>query len=328
MKKAFMQAIAMVLTLVLLLSGCGKAAGTGSSEAVTVPDSSSNSPYPMAFDNYGRAVTVSAKPQKVLTLGPNCTELFIALGLTDYIVGSSLRNHSRGPLPEYAADYAKIPELNYGSATREAVISSGADFIYGIDWEFGGDGLDIDELARYGITTYVNSAKTLEQQYQEILDIGKIFCVEDKAEAFVTDQKARIEAVRDKIKGAKAPKVLVFDSGSSGVFTCSGINFESLLIGLAGGKNLFDDLTEKEWVTVSYEEVLAREPDIIVIHDYDAPSVEEKIAEIKANDTIAQLDCVKNERFVTIELESVLPGNRMAYTVEKLAKGFYPDLFK
>ena len=34
-------------------------------------------------------------------------------------------------------------------------------------------------------------------------------------------------------------------------------------------------------VTVSYEEVLARNPDVILIHDYDSPSVEEKIAEIK-----------------------------------------------
>ena len=31
----------------------------------------------------------------------------------------------------------------------------------------------------------------------------------------------------------------------------------------------------------SYEEVLKRNPDIIIIHDYDSPSVEEKIAEIK-----------------------------------------------
>ena len=66
---------------------------------------------------------------------------------------------------------------------------------------------------------------------------------------------------------------------------------------------------------------------MILIHDYDSPSVEEKIAEIKANKVLSQLDCVKNERFVIIDLESVLPGNRMAYAVELLAKGLYPNKF-
>lgn len=279
--------------------------------------------YPMTFDNYGREVTVTRKPEKVLTLGPNCTELFVALGLGDYVVGRSLINHSRGPLEEYADDVNAIPELNYGSATREAIITSGADFIYALDWEIGEQGCNIEEVAEYGMTVYVNGAATLEQQYQEILDIGKIFGVEEKAEAYVADQKSRIQAVQDKIAGQEPVEVLVYDSGNDGVFTCSGTNFESLLIELAGGKNLFADLDEKQWITVSYEEVLARNPDIILIHDYDSPSVEEKIQEIKTNPTLSQLDCVKNERFATITLESVLAGNRMAYAVESLAEEFY-----
>ncbi|ROR25302.1 iron complex transport system substrate-binding protein [Mobilisporobacter senegalensis] len=326
-------AISIILMLTLTLSACGSTAPSAQKTPdSSVTETSQNSSkeegeYPMTFNNYGREVVINTKPQKVLTLGPNCTELFVALGLTDHIVGNSLKNHSRGPLPEYAKEFEKIPELNYGSATREAVISSGADFIYGLDWEFGGDSLNTDELETYGISTYMNSATSMEEIYQEILDIGQIFGVTDKAQAYVEDQKARISAVQEKIEGKEAPKVLIYDSGNDGVFTCSGVNFESLLIGMAGGENLFGDLTEKAWITVSYEEVLAREPDVIVIHDYDSPSVEEKIAEIKGNDMFAQLDCVKNERFVTIELESVLPGNRMAYTVEKLAKGFYPDLF-
>jgi iron complex transport system substrate-binding protein len=35
---------------------------------------------------------------------------------------------------------------------------------------------------------------------------------------------------------------------------------------------------------------------------------------------LSPLDAVKNKRFVIIELESLLPGNRLAYTVKKLAK--------
>ena len=282
---------------------------------------------PVTTDNYGRSVTVTAMPQRALTLGPNCTELFIALGLGDKIAGNTLDNHSRGPLPEYAAEYAKVPELNYGSATREAVLTSGADFVYGIDWEFGGGGLDIAELEANGMNVFVERASSFDEAYSEIRALGKIFKIEARAEEFIKEQERRIKAVADKLKGREPLRVLVYDSGSSGVFTCAGNNFESLLIERAGGKNIFGDLGGKQWVTVSYEEVLERDPQVIVIHDYDSPSVEAKIAEIKANSALSQLDCVKNERFVTIALESVLPGSRMAYSVERFAAGFYPEIF-
>lgn len=322
MKKTLAILLAAAL-LLAALSGCAAQEGP----AAPAQETASTEGYPVTVENYGRTVTVDKRPEKVLTLGPNCTELFAALGLSDLVVGRSLVNHSRGPLPEYEAAVNAIPELNHASATREAVLSSGADFIYALDWEISEEGCNIEEAEQYGMTVYVNSATTLEQQYQEILDLGLIFGVEDKAEAFVEDQKSRIAAVQEKVKDREPLKVLVYDSGNDGVFTCSGSNFESLLIGLAGGENLFDDLSEKQWVTVSYEEVLAREPDIILIHDYDSPSVEEKIAEIKANPTLSQLDCVQNERFATITLESVLPGDRMAYAVESLAAVFYPEVF-
>lgn len=279
------------------------------------------------FDNYGQEVSIDQVPEKVLTLGPNCTELLVSLGLQDSIIGTSLSNHSRGPLEEYKDIYEELPMLTYGSATREAVLSSGADFVYGIDWEFGSEGLDIDELRDFGITTYMNSAITLEEMYQEIEDIGTIFDVKEQANALIVDQQERIKSVESKVASKEPLKVLVYDSGGTGVFTCSGTNFESLLIEKAGGQNIFDDLDEKQWITVSTEEVLQRNPDVIIIHDYDSPSLEEKIEEIKSDPALSQLDCVKNERFIPITLESVLPGDRMALTIETIAQGLYPELF-
>ena len=348
MKRQILGGLLSAAAALTLLSGCGAAGEAASqgagvaAEGATGQDASAESAaiqdagaeggatahsYPMTFDNYGRQVTVKKKPEKVLTLGPNCTELFAALGLSDCVVGRSLVNHSRGPLEEYAQAVNSIPQLNYSSATREAILTSGADFIYALDWEISDEGCNIDEVAQYGMTVYVNSAVTLEEQYQEILDLGQIFGIEDQAQAFVDDQKERIEAVGARMAGREPVDVLVYDSGKDGVFTCSGSNFESLLIGLAGGRNIFEDLDSQQWVTVSFEEVLARNPDVILIHDYDSPSLEEKIAEIESNPTLAQLDCVKNGRYASITLESVLPGNRMAYAVEQMAAEFHPEVF-
>ncbi len=312
-----MKKIVLFILLFALLVSCAPA-----------HDNTTESTGALVFDNYGRKLEISAVPQRALTLGPNCTELFAALGISDKVIGKSLVNHSRGPLPEYEKAVNAIPELNYGSATREAILTSGADFVYALDWEISDTGCNIDEAERMGMKVYVNSATTLEAQYKEISDLGKIFGIEERANAFIEEQKTRIAAVSEKTAGKEPVRVLVYDSGNDGVFTCSGTNFESLLISLAGGKNIFDDLAEKQWVTVSYEEVLLRDPEVILIHDYDSPALDEKIAEIRANPILSQLDCVKNNRFAHITLESVLPGNRMAYAVESMAKAFYPGLFE
>ncbi|WP_235817517.1 MULTISPECIES: ABC transporter substrate-binding protein [Gracilibacillus] len=307
----------LITTILLVISACSQQAESQE------PDQTNT----LTVDNYGREVTIPDVPKRVLTFGPNTTELLIALGQGDKIIGNTLNNHSRGALPEYKEQYEQIPELTHGSATREAVLSSGADFIYGIDWEFGEEGIDLAELDDYEITAYLNSAGSLEDIYQEITDIGTIFDAEDEAEAFITDQQERMAEVEEKRKDSEPLDVLVYDSGGEGVFTAGGDNFETRLIELAGGRNIFDDITDKQWSTVSYEEVLAREPDVILIHDYDVPSAEEKIAEIQNNAALAELESVQQERFVTISLESVLPGARMAYAVEELARGFYPELF-
>lgn len=322
MKKMIASAL---LGLSLIITGCGTDTDEKSEEKNSTAEPQSES---VTVDNDGREITVNEVPSKVLTLGPNTTELFIALGLADKIIGNSLNNHSRAPLPEYEEEYNKIPELTYGSATREAVTTSGADFIYGIDWEFGSEGLDIEELESLGITTYMNNATTFDEMYKEILDIGKIFQVEEAAEAFVADQKERIAAVQEKTSSVEPVDVLIYDSGGDGVFTTGGSNFATLLIEAAGGRNVFDDIADKAWTTVSYEEVVARQPDVLLIQDYDVPSLEQKIEDIKNSPALAELECVKNERFVINSLETILPGSRMAYAVETLAEGFHPELFE
>ncbi len=334
--KNFKILVSSILIIAILVS-CGSSPTTETdSETKTGADTSSadttESTEVLEIENYGRTLTITETPTKVLTLGPNCTELFVALGLGDKVIGRSLVNHSRGPLPEYADEVNAIPELNHAEATREAILTSGADFIYAIDWEISDIGCNIEEVESYGMNVYVNNASTLDELYKEIEDIGKIFGVEDNATAFINDQKARIQAVSEKVEVEKTKnggpvKVLVYDSGNDGVFTASGSNSESQLISLAGGENIFNDITDKQWITVSYEEVLRLNPDLILIHDYDTFTVDEKIAEIKANPVLSELDCVKNNRFATIDLESVLPGNRVANTVEQFAIDFYPEAF-
>jgi len=318
-KKITAVLMALIMTM-MALAACGSQSSGGGEEAA------SDAGYPMTFDNYGHELTLDKMPEKVITAGPNCTELFIALGLEDKIIGNSCDNHAQAPLDEYKEAYDKVPELTFGYPTLEAVVSSGADFLYAIDWVFEGD-FTIEALEENGVKVYSNSASTVDDVYQEIRDMGQIFGVSDKAEEFIADQQARIDAATKAIEGQDTLKVFCYDCDTGdGIYTAGGPNLETELIELAGGDNLMKGL-DKAWTGVSLEEILEANPDVIVIHDYDTPTADEKIAAIKSDPILSQLQCVKDERFVVLPLEDAFPGSRTADAVETLAKGFFPDCF-
>lgn len=302
-----------VIELMIMLVGCTN----------QIEKQADNLNHLETYDNYNREVTIDTIPERVLTLGPNNTELFVSLGLEDRIIGSTLNDHMYNPYPDIAEKYNQIPELNHSSATREAVLSSGADFIYGIDWEFGQEGLQINELNEYGINVYVNQANSLEEFYQEVEDIGSIFEINETTDLLINELKNRIKTIEQKSAGVTPVNVLIYDSGGEGVFTATQANFETELINLAGGENVFSDIKDKEWTTVSYEEVIKRDPDFIVVHEYGVFSGEDKIKEIKANSILNNLTAVQEERFIILDLVDIMPGIRNADTVETFYNSFF-----
>lgn len=93
MKKVHRILLLCLLIIASLLTGCNSSDNPPASEKGNQTNDKT-----ITVDNYGRKITLKEHPQKVLTLGPNCTELFVALGLTDYVIGNSLNNHSRGQI--------------------------------------------------------------------------------------------------------------------------------------------------------------------------------------------------------------------------------------
>ena len=67
----------LLLASALIMGGCsaGKESGTGTApaEAAAKAEHDPEQIFPMVFENYGREVTIEKRPERVLTLGPNCT---------------------------------------------------------------------------------------------------------------------------------------------------------------------------------------------------------------------------------------------------------------
>jgi iron complex transport system substrate-binding protein len=99
------------------------------------------------------------------------------------------------------------------------------------------------------------------------------------------------------------------------------------LISMVGGKNIFDDI-QQGWTDVSWEEVINRNPEVIVIVDYGDKTVEQKRDLLLAKKELSDISAIKNKRFIILPLSAAAEGIRAPYALEMLAKGFYPDKFK
>ena len=308
------------LCMIFALCACGEA------EPQPTPEPTETEPAytPVTFKNHGRSITVTKLPEKVVTAGPNCTEVFCALGLESYVTGKFMENHSQGALPELAQAVDGIPTIFEGYPSLKDITDSGCDFIYASSWIFG-DELTVRGLEDAGITVYVSDAADLESLWGELRDLARIFGVD--AEELISSETARLDAVSEALNGVEPKKVLVLDSliGEK-VYTAGGANIETAFINAAGGINVFADL-EKPWDAVSREEVINSNPDFIIIHDYEGSGFDDKLAALKADPILSNLDCIRNGCIIKLPLENVMPGMRSALTVETIAHAMFPEQF-
>lgn len=279
------------------------------------------------YNNHGKRISVYSVPEKVVTAGPNCTEVMCALGLYSRVIGKCMTNHSLGALPELTAAYDSIPVLSIGYPTLEDILNSGCDFLYASPWIFN-DTLTVEALEQNGILVYVNEADDFVDIWIQLRDLGRIFGVEEESEKLYESEKERIDAVAEVLMEVEPKSVLVVDSilDEGLVFTAGSGNIETSYIKYAGCKNVFADL-KKPWDVVTADEVEMQNPDFIIIHDYSGSSFESTLEAIKEDLTLSRLDCVRNGRIIRLPLENLMPGVRSADTVEKIAYTVFYEQF-
>jgi iron complex transport system substrate-binding protein len=315
------------LTASLLLAACS------SEEANTseVKNEQTKQTEKMAIDNEGFVIDYEEAPKRAISLNQHVTEIMLALGLEDSMAGTAfLDNEIYEPLQEA---YDQVPVLAEQYPSKEKVISVEADFLYG-GWESAFNEKNIatrEELKELGINSYLQSssvqvAPTLEDIYTDIRNIAKIFRVEDRGEALIDQMNQEIEGITSQLPEVKERlDVLVYDSGETEVFTATQ-NFMNTLVTMAGGNNVFDDV-EGNWATISKEDAVERQPEVIVVIDYGSTTAEQKMEFLKKDAALSQTPAVQNERFVILPLSAASEGVRIAEAIEILAKGFYPEAY-
>jgi len=331
MSKRFLLALLIVFLAGTLCFAGGQeeTSSNADSSGSTINNKMEQTFVPFTVTTYGQEVTYDHIPKRAVSLNAHTTEIMLAMGLGDVMVGTAYNNAP--VLPQYQKEFEKIPKLAGKYPSLEVFLNADPDFVFGRSSAFQEKSVaPLETVLDYGIMVYVCKGSytvgtTMEDVYEDFQVLGRVFQVEECADELIRGMKEKIEAVQKKIGERETLRVFVLDATGDTAFTACR-SLETSLIEAAGGENIFDDI-EKVWARVSWEEVVERNPEVIVINEYGKTLSSEKIAFAKSLPAMADVDAVKNDRFVVVELPAIFPGIRNADTVEQLARAFYPERF-
>ena len=281
-----------------------------------------------------RTVTFDAPPERAVSNDVNLTEMMLVLNLADKMVGYTGISGWKTLDEEMRAGVQELPELSAKYPSKEVIVGADADFFFA-GWNYGmkvGGEVTPETLEPFGVQVYEltescthimdKEKASIEDMYTDLTNLGAIFGVEDKAAELVDGYRAELAAFTSELDTGEPLRVFVYDSGEDTPFTAGRYAMPTALIEAAGGVNIMDDF-EKSWATVTWEEVVERNPEVIMIVNYGEVTAEQKREFMMSNPAFADLDAVKNDRFVTLEYVEATPGPRNIEAIKTLAEAFW-----
>lgn len=290
--------------------------------------------YPVSVNSCDRELTFDKMPTKVASNDVNLTEMMLVLGLEKYMVGYTGISGWNKLDEKMREGVAELPELSPRYPSKEVLVNADLDFWFA-GWNYGmkvgGDvtpetlepfGIQVYELTESCIHIMDRSGISIDDMYNDIRNLGKIFQVGDKAEKLISEWQTELESILASLETESTPKVFLYDSGEDSPFTAGKFAMPTAMIEAAGGKNIMDDV-ESSWAKVAWEPIVERNPEVIVIVNYGEVTAEQKIEFLKKQPALSEMDAVVNDRFVVLEYVEVTPGPRNIQAIKTLANAFH-----
>ncbi|QHF37242.1 Vitamin B12-binding protein [Pseudomonas fluorescens] len=291
--------------------------------------------YPLTIKSCNREVTFKQAPKHALSHDINMTQMMLALGLKPRMAGYSGISGWKAVTPEMQSILEGLPELAAKYPSVETLLDANVDFLFA-GWDYGmrvgGDltpqtlqplGINVYELTESCAFVMKRPAATLEDTYNDLRNLGKIFDVQDRANALIADMQNQIAEIGKNLPAEK-PRVFLYDSGEDRAMTSGRLGMPQALIDAAGGHNILDDV-DASWTRVNWETVVERDPQVIVIVDYSEITAEQKIRFLQNNKALQSVDAIRNQRFIVIPYVQATPGIDNVLAAATLAKGFHGE---
>ena len=327
-----------------LLAACTALAACGSSDAPTAASSpSAHAAYPVTVASCGVPVTYDRAPARAVSNDINTTEDMLTLGLEPPMAGTfgvTGDGPAGDPVPaQYLPGFRKVRQVSPGYFTREELVGLHPDFLFA-GWDYGlqqGTSLTPAGLSQFGIKTLVLTEScarvqkgintvSLNGTYTDLRNLGEIFNVRAKAQQVIAAMQHQVAAAHAKVASLKPVTVFDYDSGQASPFTGAGLAIPTALLTLAGGTNIFGGL-KQSFTSVSWEQVVSKDPQCIIINDYGTPTAAQKEKFLETSPITRNLTAVKNHCFLPLAYDEITPGPRNALAVTAIARWLHPAAF-
>jgi iron complex transport system substrate-binding protein len=276
--------------------------------------------FPLTVENCDVEVTVADRATSVVTMNQGATEVVLALGLEDRLVGTALLNN---PVPpQWQAAYDSVPVLSDDYPDQETLLDVAPDLIYGsYSSAFGTEAAgDRAEWADLGVATYISPFScgvgfeapevSFDSVWGEIDDIAVMLGAPEASQKLRAAQQAQLDELASSRPG-EGLDVFWYDSETDTPYVGAGEGGPQLILDAVGATNLFAD-QKRGWARVGWEKVVAADPDVIVLADASWSTADEKLAHLRADPVLSQLAAVRDSAFVIVPFSETTPGARLA----------------
>jgi iron complex transport system substrate-binding protein len=288
--------------------------GTSCNKTANSNSNSTSNQYKV-IDSRGKEITFEKAPQKIISLLPSDTEIIYALGDGDKLIAVDTYSN-------YPEEAKKKQQLDSGSKTNiEAIIGLKPDVVI-----LGQMAQTVDQFKQLedaGIKVVVTEAGSIAETYKVIEMMGKTLNKEAKATEIINDMKSDFDKIKAEVKN-KAPKKVYIEISplQHKLWSCGKGTFQDELLTMIGATNIFSDISS--WKEVSEEQVLSRNPDIIITTVGPMYGVSDPVSEIKSRANWNKIDAVKNGKVFVTDSDAILrPGPRLATAAKDLVKIIY-----
>jgi ABC-type Fe3+-hydroxamate transport system substrate-binding protein len=216
-------------------------------------------------DDVGDTVRVAAPATRIVSLSPATTELVFALGAGGRLVG-------RTRWCDYPPEAAAVTNVGDGLPPNiEAVLARNPDLV--LLYHSAQNSEALRQFRAAHIAVLQLSLDHLEDVPRLARLLGPVVGRAESGDSLadLVDASLRRARVRaDSIPIASRPRVLILAWDQPPIAIGAG-SFQSEILTLAGGRNLFEDLPVPS-ATVSIEAIAARDPDLILVSDTGVPA--------------------------------------------------------